>query len=152
VVVDGASTDDTREVLASYGSRVRWISEPDRGQSDALNKGVRMAHGELIAWINSDDFYVKDSAILALLDAFDAESDIDIAYGHGVRVDVDGAVIGPYRARVVTGVTQIITHPASFVLQPSLVFRRELFLRVGGVDESLQYTMDYELWIRLFAA
>ena len=152
VVVDGASTDDTREVLARYGDRIRWVSEPDRGQSDALNKGVRMARGELIAWINSDDYYASDRAIAALLAAFDAEPGVDIAYGHGVRVDVDGNEIGPYRARAVTGVTQIITHPASFVLQPSLVFRRELFLGVGGVDESLHYTMDYELWIRLFAA
>src|SRR5678815_5771239 len=59
LVVDGASTDDTRDVLGRYGERVRWISEPDRGQSDAVNKGVRMARGELIAWINSDDYYAS---------------------------------------------------------------------------------------------
>lgn len=152
VVVDGASTDDTRDVLARYGDRVRWISEPDRGQSDAVNKGVRMARGELIAWINSDDYYASPQAIRTLLDAFDAEPDVDIAYGNGVRVDVDGAEIGPYRARAVSSVTEIVTHPASFVLQPALVFRRQLFLDVGGVDESLHYTMDYELWIRMFAA
>jgi GT2 family glycosyltransferase len=152
VVVDGASTDDTREVLARYGERVRWISEPDRGQSDAINKGIRMAKGELVAWINSDDYYASPRAVAALLDAFDAERNVDIAYGNGVRVDAGGRELGPYKARVVSGVAQIVTHPASFVLQPSLVFRRQLFLDVGGVDESLHYTMDYELWIRLFAA
>lgn len=152
IVVDGASTDDTRDVLASYGDRIRWISEPDRGQSDAINKGIRMAKGELIAWINSDDYYASTRAVASLLEAFSAERDVDVAYGDGERVDVEGLLLGPYRAHPVTSVTDIITHPASFVLQPALVFRRQLFLDIGGVDESLHYTMDYELWIRMFAA
>lgn len=152
VVADGASTDDTREVLASYGERVRWVSEPDRGQSDAVNKGVRMANGELIAWINSDDYYASDRSVATLLAAFDADPDLDIAYGNGLRVDADGAPIGPYNSRPVKRLASIVTQPASFVLQPSLLFRRQLFLDVGGVDESLHYTMDYELWIRMFAA
>ncbi len=152
VVVDGASTDDTREVLAGYGDRIRWVSEPDRGQSDAINKGVQMAEGELIAWINSDDYYADDRAIPTLLAEFDRDPAVDIAYGDGLRVDVRGEPIGPYRSRPIAGVEQILIHPASFVLQPSLMFRRQLFLDVGGVDESLHLTMDYELWIRLFAA
>lgn len=152
VVIDGASTDDTRDVLARYGARVRWISEPDRGQSDAINKGVRMASGELVAWINSDDYYTGPRAIGTLLAAFEAEPNIDIAYGNGVRVDVDGTSLGPYNARAISRVAEIVIHPASFVLQPALMFRRQLFLDVGGVDESLHYTMDYELWMRMFAA
>ncbi len=152
VVVDGASTDDTRAVLARYGDRVRWTSEPDRGQSDAVNKGVRLARGELVAWINSDDYYASPRALHALLAAFDADPRVDIAYGDGERVDVRGAPIGPYRARPISRIAEIVMHPSSFVLQPSLVFRRRLFLDVGGVDESLHYTMDYELWMRLFAA
>lgn len=152
VVVDGLSTDGTREVLASYGNRIRWVSEPDRGQSDAINKGVRMARGELVAWINSDDYYASPHAVARLLEAFEAEREVDIVFGNGTRVDVEGREIGAYRARPVRGVAEIVTHPASFVLQPALVFRRQLFLDVGGVDESLHYTMDYELWIRMFAA
>jgi len=152
LVIDGASTDNTREVLASYGDRIRWISEPDRGQSDAINKGIRLARGELIAWINSDDYYASPHAITTLLDAFEAEPEVDIAYGNGERVDERGTPIGPYRARPIARVADIVIHPASFVLQPALMFRRKLFLDVGGVDESLHYTMDYELWIRLFAA
>ena len=151
-VVDGASTDHTREVLASYGDRIRWISEPDRGQSDAINKGVNGALGELIAWINSDDYYASAHALRPLLDAFEAEPDVDIAFGNGLRVDEQGRPLGDYRARPPGRLADIVTHPASFVLQPALLFRRELFLDVGGVDESLHYTMDYELWIRMFAA
>jgi glycosyltransferase involved in cell wall biosynthesis len=152
LVIDGASTDDTRDVLKRYGDKIRWISEPDRGQSDAINKGVRMANGDLIAWINSDDYYVSAHALAPLLDAFAAEPDVDIAYGDGLRVDVEGRELGDYRAKVPGRPAQIVTHPASFVLQPSLVFRRQLFLDVGGVDETLHYTMDYELWLRMFAA
>jgi glycosyltransferase involved in cell wall biosynthesis len=152
VVIDGDSTDNTRDVLRGYGDRIRWISEPDRGQSDAINKGVRMSQGELTAWINSDDYYASPRAIPTLLEAFAAERDVDIAYGNGVRVTVDGKELGPYRARPPGRLAQIITHPASFLLQPAVLFRRELFLDVGGLDESLHYTMDYELWIRMFAA
>ncbi len=152
IVIDGASTDDTRDVLASYGERVRWVSEPDRGQSDAVNKGVRMARGELVAWINSDDYYASPTAVAHLVAAFDADPALDIVYGDGVRVDERGARIGPYRSHAISRAQAILVQPASFVLQPSLVFRRQLFLDVGGVDESLHYAMDYELWIRLFAA
>lgn len=152
VVVDGASTDHTREVLASYGERVRWISERDRGQSDALNKAVRMATGELIAWINSDDYYADDRSIGRLLAEFERDPRVDIAYGDGLRVDEQGGPIGPFKGRRIESVAQIVIHPGSFVLQPSLVFRRQLFLDVGGVDETLHLTMDYELWIRLFGA
>lgn len=152
VVTDGASTDHTRDVLASYGDRVRWISEPDRGQSDAINKGIRMASGELVAWINSDDYYAGPHVVQRLVDAFDADPLLEIAYGDGERVDVHGTHLGRYRSRPIARVAEIVTHPASFVLQPSLVFRRQLFLDVGGLDDRLHYTMDYELWIRMFAA
>jgi len=152
LVIDGDSTDNTREVLKSYGDRIRWISEPDRGQSDAINKGVRRAEGELVAWINSDDYYENHRALAPVLDAFEAEPEVDIVYGDGVRVDVEGRELGDYRARPPGRLAQILTHPASFVLQPSLVFRRELFVEVGGLREELHYTMDYELWIRMFAA
>lgn len=152
VVIDGASTDHTLDILEGYGERIRYISEPDRGQSDAINKGVNMAEGELIAWINSDDYYASTRAVAALLHAFDAERDVDVAYGNGERVDIHGNPLGPYRAKPVGRLADIITHPASFVLQPAVMFRRELFLAIGGLDDELHYTMDYELWIRMFAA
>jgi glycosyltransferase involved in cell wall biosynthesis len=93
VVVDGASTDHTRDVLATYGDRIRWVSEKDRGQSDAINKGVRMATGDFVAWINSDDYYAGPHVISRLL-----RENVDVAYGDGLRVDVDGNPIGPYNA------------------------------------------------------
>jgi glycosyltransferase involved in cell wall biosynthesis len=152
LVVDGASTDDTREVLESYGEAIRWVSERDSGQSDAINKGVRMARGEVIAWINSDDYYAAPDVIASLMKVLDAEPTCDIIYGDGVRVSVDGSELGPYRSRPIRRIAEIVTHPASFVLQPTLLFRRQLFLAVGGLDETLHYSMDYELWLRLFVA
>src|SRR4051812_2799638 len=88
LVVDGASTDNTREVLESYGDRVRWISEPDRGQSDAINKAIRLARGEMVAWINSDDYYAGPGVIARLLAELDRDPRCDVVYGDGIRVDV----------------------------------------------------------------
>lgn len=152
VVRDGASTDNTRDVLASYGDRVRWVSEKDRGQSDAINKGIEAARGDVIAWINSDDYYASPHVISRLLGELDRDPGCDIVYGDGLRVSVDGHELGPYRAKPIHRVAEIVTHSASFVLQPTLLFRRALFLEVGGLDESLHYSMDYELWIRMFGA
>src|SRR5262245_15882129 len=81
VVVDGLSTDGTQEVLRSYGEKVRWISEKDSGQSDALNKSVKMARGEIIAWINSDDYYASDRALQQVVARFERSPAVDIVYG-----------------------------------------------------------------------
>ena len=151
VVIDGASTDDTIEVLKSYGDAITWRSEPDSGQSDAINKGIRFARGELIAWINSDDYYTSPDAIPALLGELDSDVSCDIAYGDGVRVDVEGRTLGTFTSRRIDRAEEIVTHGPSFVMQPSLVFRRELFLAAGGLDEALHYAMDYDLWVRMFS-
>lgn len=150
LVLDGASTDGTQDVLASYGDRVRWRSQKDRGQSDAVNQGVEMAKGELIAWINSDDYYATDDALAKIVAAFDADPRLDIVYGDGLRVDAGGEELGRYRAAPYLDAETLVASPLKFVLQPCLVFRRSLFLDVGGLDEALHYTMDYDLWLRMF--
>jgi glycosyltransferase involved in cell wall biosynthesis len=152
IVVDGASTDETKDVLASYGDRVSWTSERDSGQSQAVNRGIARAQGELIAWINSDDYYASDQAMRRILAEFDRDPSLDIVYGDGNRVDVDGRLLGVYRAPPFRGADDLVANPLKFVLQPCLVFRRSLFLSVGGLDEALHYTMDYELWLRMFPA
>jgi glycosyltransferase involved in cell wall biosynthesis len=152
LVLDGASTDGTQEILASYGDRVRWRSQPDRGQSDAINQGVALARGELIAWINSDDYYTTAASLRPVVDAFDRDPLLDVVYGDGERVDVDGRPIGVFHAPPYTGVADLLANPLAFVLQPCLVFRRALFLDVGGLDETLHYAMDYDLWLRMFPA
>ncbi|HEX7702934.1 MAG TPA: glycosyltransferase family 2 protein [Kofleriaceae bacterium] len=149
IVVDGGSTDDTLAVLARYGDQIRWTSEPDRGQSDAVNKGVRAARGEIIAWINSDDYYAP-GAIQRVLAAFDADSEVDIVYGDGTMVDVSGKELRRFPSVVYRSLAELVIHPSGFVMQPALLFRRELFIDVGGLDEQLHFTLDYELFLRMF--
>jgi GT2 family glycosyltransferase len=148
IVVDGASTDGTQEVLASYGDRIRFVSERDSGQSEALNKGVKMASGDVIAWINSDDFYPAADVLRRVLAAF--AGDVDIVYGHGMMVDADGRRIRRFGAPPLESARDLLLRPSS-IPQPAVFFRRTLFIESGGVDPALHLTMDYELWLRLFA-
>lgn len=150
LVIDGASTDGTQDVLRSYGDRIRWTSEQDRGQSDAINKGVRAAKGEIIAWINSDDYYASPNALAPLMKVFDDDPTADIVYGDGTMVDTKGQAIRVYPSREYTTLEDLVIIPSSFVLQPVLLFKRELFLDVGGLDVKLHYTLDYELFLRMF--
>jgi len=150
VVVDGLSDDGTQEILASYGDRIRWVSEKDRGQSDALNKGVRQTAGDVIAWINSDDYYPNGKVLGEALARFEADAELDIVYGDGAMVDTEYRTIRALPAQRQLDARRILLFAGIVVSQPSLFFRRELFLQLGGVDESLHWTMDYDLWIRMF--
>ncbi len=150
LVLDGASTDGTQDILAAYGDKIHWRSQKDRGQSDAINQGIRMAKGDLIAWINSDDYYTDARALPRILEAFAADPRLDIVYGDGMRVDIEGKPLGRYHAAPYVDPATLVACPLTFVLQPCLVFRRQLFLDVGGLDEKLHYTMDYDLWLRMF--
>jgi len=150
IVVDGLSTDGTQEILRGYGDRIHWASEKDSGQSDALNKGVRKARGDIIAWINSDDYYPSADVLAPVLARFAADPQLDVVYGDGMVVDTEYRTIRRLRAQPALSARSILLFAGAPVSQPSLFFRRELFLQLGGVDESLHWTMDYDLWIRMF--
>jgi glycosyltransferase involved in cell wall biosynthesis len=150
LVMDAGSTDGTLDVLRSYGERVRWVSEPDEGQSDAVNKGVSRATGEVIAWINSDDYYASPAVLRRALEVFTSERETDIVYGDGLLVDAEGNPVQPFPGRALRSPKEILILPSSFVLQPAVFFRRQLFLDAGGLDKSLHWSMDYDLWCRLF--
>ena len=150
VVVDGLSTDGTQEILASYGDRIRWVSEKDRGQSDAINKGVRMSSGAVVAWVNSDDYYPDGSVLPAVLAAFDGDPEVEVVYGDGVIVDAELRPLRALPCRPGLTARDVLLYAGIAVSQPSVFFKRSLFEAVGGVDESLHWTMDYDLWIRMF--
>ena len=159
IIVDGASTDDSRAVIARYdallkngewpvrckGITFRWLSEPDRGQTDALMKGFRQATGEVFAWLNSDDTYLP-GALQVAADFFRAHPDTGLLYGDSHYCTSTGDIIGRYR----TAEFDLVTLASfNFICQPSTFFRRDVFEAVGGLDESLHFAMDYDLWIRI---
>ncbi len=144
LVFDGGSTDGTVGILREYSDRLRWVSEPDRGQAHAVNKGLRAARCEYIGWLNSDDLYVP-GALRAVRDFFLANPEVDIVYGLADHVDLEGALLGPYP---VEGWNYERLKEICFICQPAVFFRRRAFERYGLLDESLRYCMDYEYWLR----
>ncbi|HEY1188989.1 MAG TPA: glycosyltransferase family 2 protein, partial [Gemmata sp.] len=151
LVIDGGSTDETVELLRSYSDRVRWVSEPDGGQSDALNKGFRLATGDVLGWLNSDDLY-QPGALAAVASAFRAFPSVEWVHGQTEVIDTAGRV----RRRWVTAYKRWYCRRYSYrrlltdnFVQPNSVFwRRGLTERVGGVDPDHHVSMDYDLWLR----
>jgi glycosyltransferase involved in cell wall biosynthesis len=149
VVVDGGSGDGTVDVLNALGASVRWVSEPDAGQAAALNKGVRMSSGEILGWLNADDLYEPD-AVSAAVAFLEAHPEVALVYGDAVFVDGQGHELGPC-AQVRPFTYAELVSDGDFVAQPAAFFRRAAFEAVGGVDESLSWAMDYDLWLKLAA-
>lgn len=145
LVMDGGSTDGTVDVLRSYGDRLEFVSRKDRGQSDALNRGLARADGDIVCWLNSDDAFLP-GALHAVADAFRRHPDAAFVYGKGWNVDENGRLLGD------TGVLPFnlwkLIHHRNYIHQPSCFFRKSLFARVGPVAEDLHYVMDWDLWIR----
>jgi len=145
VVMDGGSTDQTVSVLQGYGGRLRYRSEPDKGQPDAVNKGIAATTGEVIAWINSDDVYYP-GAFQAVLEVFAGRPEVDVVYGEADHIDVDDAVIEPYPA---ASFSLEALKERCIVCQPAAFIRRRAVERFGALDLRWQYTLDYEFWLRL---
>jgi glycosyltransferase involved in cell wall biosynthesis len=149
VAVDGGSTDGTLELLQGAAG-VRFVSEPDRGLSHAMNKGVAMARGEYIGWLNADDYYLP-GALEAVLDAL-ADGPVWVT---GPCLIVDGS--GTEIRRGVTRYKRFFLRRYSrrsllvqnFVAAPSTFVRRDALIEAGGFDERFKYSMDYDLWLRL---
>ena len=147
IVVDGGSTDETLAILKSFGARLKWISEKDDGQSQAVNKGWRMAHGEIWGWLNADDLLAPDATRRAV-DALEADATLAGVYGDCVYIDEAGTALGKYPAEEFN-YAKLVLLAEDFIPQPGVFLRREWAERAGVLDESLHYVMDYDLWLRL---
>lgn len=151
VVADGGSTDGTVDLLRRREG-VQWQSEPDRGLSDAYNKGAARARGDVLGWLNADDAYLP-GALAEVRRAFDADPSLVWLTGPCLIVDGSGREIRPWVTRYKDALLSQYSHPLhltqNFVSAPSTFFRRDAFLEGGGLDLGLRYSMDYDLYLRL---
>ncbi|MBV9893490.1 MAG: glycosyltransferase [Chloroflexi bacterium] len=145
LVLDGGSSDGTLDILRHYDGRLRWVSEPDRGQAHAVNKGIDLARGDVIGWLNSDDIYYAD-AIRAACEFLETHPSVDVVYGDAEYIDENGLSIGRYPTEPFSSerLEQIC-----FLCQPAVFFRRDVADQFGQLDERLHVALDYEYWLRL---
>jgi glycosyltransferase involved in cell wall biosynthesis len=146
LVLDGGSTDGTLEVLERYRGRLDFVSMPDGGTAEAVNRGFCRARGDILAWLGADDLYLP-GAVSAAIAGFDADPAAAAVYGEGDWIGEDGRNLGRYP-------TVSPYSPAAFrrecpICQPACFVRREALEAVGGLDVSLHSAYDYDLWIRL---
>jgi glycosyltransferase involved in cell wall biosynthesis len=151
IVVDGGSTDETFGILRNTPG-IRWVSEKDRGQADAINKGLSMSAGEIVAFLNSDDLLYPD-AVSTAVEHFQRDPSLDILYGDGTVIDEEGCVqwewlSRPGDFRLLARYHFLWNNSTNYILQPATFWRRSLHERVGLLDESFHYALDAEFWLR----
>ena len=145
IVIDGGSTDETIEVLKKF-SHLKWISEPDSGQAEALNKGLTMATGDIIGWLNSDDAYLS-STFDIVLEFLTAHPDVALTYGYVYVIDAKSRII---RKRVTPEFDfGMMVRLGTCYAQPTFFFRREVLTQVGFMDATLRQAMDYDFILKV---
>jgi hypothetical protein len=147
LVMDGGSTDETLSILKSYGDRVHWVSEPDRGQSHALNKGFQRAKGEILGWINSDDVLLP-GAVSKAVEAFAKDPGLGMVYGEGFILEQDGSVRCRFPYSEPFDLWRLICYWDS-ILQQSVYMRKTALEAIGWIDESIHWGMDWDVFIRM---
>lgn len=145
-VIDGGSTDDSVETIKTYRDQLTsWVSEPDLGQADAINKGFERSTGEILGWLNSDDIY-ELGALLSIGAFFRDHPEADVVYGDCLIIDESDKVIE--RLKSVRFNRRAVIYGGINLAQPSMFWRRDLFLSLGQLDVSLYYGLDDDLWHR----
>jgi glycosyltransferase involved in cell wall biosynthesis len=146
IIIDGESTDSSVEIIRRYEKDLAfWVSEPDNGQTEAINKGLRRATGEIVTWLNSDDLHFPDT--LATIGSALARFQEDVIYGDYVLITPGGRTfLNRYE---IPFHRDIMLYGVNFIGQASAFFRRSLLDRFGFLNENYQYAMDHEFWLRL---
>ncbi len=145
IVIDGKSGDNTLNILKKYRNKLRYISEKDSGQSAAINKGFRMAKGEILAWINSDDWY-SQGALRKVERYFEEHPKVDILYGDWAVADNKGKVFK--KIKEIDFNKNIYLHGVNYICQPTVFFRKKVWRETGTVNEKLHLAMDVDYWKR----
>jgi glycosyltransferase involved in cell wall biosynthesis len=145
LVMDGGSTDETLAILRRYEGRLRYVSAPDHGQADAVNRGFGLTRGSIFAFLNADDTYLP-GAVSTAVRAFAEAPEAGVVYGDAWHVGEDGRRISPYP---VEPFRPERLPRRCFICQPAAFLRRETFQAAGMLDSSLRFALDYDLWIRI---
>jgi len=149
IIVDGGSTDGSLEIIRRYAHRLAWwVSEKDRGQTDAINKGFARAKGEILAWLNSDDTY-QPGAVSEAAAFLQSRPEVGLVYGEANFIDENGHVIGHFPAAQTN--YRRLRRGYVHIPQQAAFFRAELWRKVAPLDPSFYFAMDYDLWVRLAA-
>jgi glycosyltransferase involved in cell wall biosynthesis len=148
IICDGGSTDETLDVIRKHEGtyNLRWVSEPDKGQADAINKGFDMARGEILTWINSDDIYITPGAVSKVVDAFLSYPAADVVTGNGIFMDTDGRWLFPAPRWNKSRMCYKHLRYANYMVQPSTFFRRHV-LQQCRCDTTFYYVFDWDLFI-----
>ena len=145
IVVDGGSTDGSIDVLREFGDRVRWSSRRDRGQADAVNRGLQQCTGEIIGWVNSDDF-LEANALAHVRDCFARDRDAAFVYGRAWMIDESGRRLREYPTY---RFSRDHLQRKCYICQPATFVRRSAIEQFGLLNEHLDICLDYEWWLRL---
>jgi glycosyltransferase involved in cell wall biosynthesis len=146
IVIDGASTDGSVEIIKNYADRVAyWVSEKDNGQADAINKGFHYANGEIVAWLNSDDYYLLGT-IEKAVKAFEENPDVVLVYGNMLAVDENGDRFNTLTYNQLT-LEDLLCF--QIIGQPAVFFRRSALQKTNGLDLTYHYLLDHLLWIQI---
>lgn len=152
IIIDGQSKDETINILKSYGNRINWISEPDNGQADAINKGIELTDGEIITFLNSDDYYLPDT-LKIIGNAFRNPSILWVTGDYRIVDASDHSIqkfVIFYKRFLRSLPIKNILFLVNYIAQPSTFWRRDILSQIGGYfDITLRYTFDYDLWLRL---
>jgi glycosyltransferase involved in cell wall biosynthesis len=146
LIVDGGSTDGSVDVIRRYADRLAWwVSEKDSGQAEAINKGLRRAQGEIVAWLNSDDIYLP-GAVSAAVKAFEENPQAGLIFGNVLAIDKTGRTLNLLHY----GDWNLADLMAFRIIgQPSVFMRRAVFEQAGLLDTSYHYLLDHHLWLRM---
>ena len=146
ILVDGASTDDSPEIIRRYADRLAWwVSEPDRGQAEAINKGFQHATGEIVAWLNSDDLYLPGAVSWGVA-ALQADSTLGLVFGDALTIDAEGHPLNRLSFGD-WGLLDLLSF--RIICQPAVFMRRSVLERAGLLDNSYHLMLDHQLWIRM---
>lgn len=147
IIIDGGSDDGSLDIIQRYAPRLAsWVSEPDQGQTDAINKGFARAKGDILAWLNSDDAYLP-GAVSQAVAYLQAHPEVGMVYGDANLIDAAGNVIGRFPARQTD--YRRLRRGYVHIPQQAAFFRADLWRQVGPLDPSYYFAMDYDLWVRL---